>query len=363
MFECCKRLKKKYDLRVVTQRSRPIVLEKFQECGIPVIDLQSPTFTDLSFWLFLTSNITKNRRALTKLLCKDDVLISSMYPMNYLASFFDNRHIQIIYEPFPFFHAGNIAKDYSVYHHLFFRLMAMLYKKTDVASVQSADAVLAISDFEKRNILATYGRSADVVYEGVDTSFFYPRETKVLETRYTGVIPLMHSTGFDSYKGTDLVIQSLPLLKKEIPNFKLFITYTRLNSSKLNSYMQFIGRNDLKENVEIMSFLPYEDLPAYYSFARVYVEPGVGRAMSLSSIEAMACGTPVIRGNDSSEEVMDGYNGFLVSPNSESQLVDRIVAVCTDSQLREKMSRSAINVVKEERFNWDKVIEKIETHL
>ena len=361
MFECCKRLKSKHDVIVVTKSSREMLMEEFHKCDIPIIDLQSPTVTDLSFWLFLNFIIRRDRLKLAGLLRKDDILISSMYPMNYLASFFENRHIQIIYEPFFLFRMDRVGKDYGKHYGLFFRFMSMLYKKTDIGSVQRAHAILTLSDFERKNILAAYGRSADVVYEGVDGSFFYPRDTTMLETKYAGSVPLMHSTGFDSYKGTDLVIRSLPLLKKRMPKFRLFITYTRLNSTKLDSYVRFIERNDLKNNVEIMSFLPYEQLPLYYSFARVYVEPGIGRSMSLSNKEAMACGTPVIRGNDSSEEVTDGYNGFLVSPTLEEQLVDRIVELCTNTTLREKMSGNAIDSVKE-RFDWDKVVEKIEQH-
>jgi len=358
VFECCKRLGKQYDLKVVCQKGHLRVLSVFMDEGLEVISLQSPTFTDLNFWVKHEKNIRDIYNKVKRLIPEDALIITSMYPMNYIASQFDNKHIQVIYEPFSFFYNQRIEHDYSIFHYIFFRIVAKLFKKTDIMSVQKADVVLTLSSFEKNNIKKIYNKDSDVIFEGVDTSFFYPRDFNTLGIRYHSVVPFMHSTGFDSYKGTDLVIDSLPLLKKHISNFKLFLTYTRVNKNKMRKYLRFIKDHNLEGNIEIKGFLPYEELPIYYSFAKVYVEPGIGRSMSLSNKEAMACGTPVIRGNDSTEEVIDGETGFLVDPFDKEAFSEKVALLLTNNDLSDQMGQAARDFVLQ-RFNWDEVVKRI----
>ena len=88
---------------------------------------------------------------------------------------------------------------------------------------------------------------------------------------------------------------------------------------------------------------------------KVYLEPGIGRSMSLSNKEAMACGTPVIVGLDASEEVKDGFNGFLIDSSSIEQLVSKIKIIYNSDNF---YSNNALDFV-EKRFSWESVSEKI----
>lgn len=358
VFECCKRLNKEYQLKVVCHKAHSRVLSAFSEEGIEVVNLELPTITDLRFWAALERYVAINCNIIKGLLPKDAWLITSMYPMNYVASRFANKHVQIIYEPFSFFYSKRMDRDYSIFHDVFFKIVSKLFQHTDIQSVQKADAVLTLSHFERNNIKILYGKDAGVIYEGVDTGFFCPRDISVLKMKYQGIAPIMHSTGFDSYKGTDLVIDSLPILKEQVPNFRLFMTYTRINEAKLSKYDHVIKRHGLEDNVEFMGFLPYEKLPDYYSFARVYVEPGIGRSMSLSNKEAMSCATPVIRGNDSNEEVVDGETGFLVDPFDKEAFAEKAAILLNNDDLSDQMGQAARDFVLK-RFNWDEVVRRI----
>ena len=362
VFECAKRITKEFPLTVVCQKGTDEVLSKFGEENIDVKILNSPTYTDLSFWLTFEKTINNDVNLISNYIDSQTVVISSMYPFNYIAERFPNKHIQIIYEPFSFFYRKDLYKDLGIITDLFFRFMRSIYSPTDKSATQNADVVLTLSQYEQTNIKNIYGVTSNIIYEGVDTSFFYPRDTQQLGLKYSGRVPLMHSTGFDIYKGTDFVIDALPLLKKRLPDFKLFVTYTRENKQKLKTYNNFIRINKLEDNVEFLQFLPLEELPVYYSYARVYLEPGKGRSMSLSNKEAMACGTPVIRGNDSEEEVIDGFNGYLVSTDTPEELVKAIIKIVTNDALRNQMSTNAISFVKE-KFSWNSVVNNISKYI
>ena len=362
VLECCKLLNIRYNLIVICQKSKPEIKNEFKEKGIKIVDLNSKSFTDTIFWLSLNQILKEDYLKIKALIRDDTIIIHAMFPMNLIASRFTNKNIQIVYEPFAFFFDKNYLKSFGYFPYFFFRFMKLIYAQKDIKATKNSDVILTLSHFEKGNIEKVYGCDANVIYEGVDKNYFYPRDTTELKNKYKDYIPLMHSTGFDSFKGTDLVIKSLPLLKEKIGNFKLFITYTRENKKKLKEYRKFIQNNELGKNVEFLGLLPLEELTKIYSFAKIYIEPGIHRSMSLSNKEALACGTPVIRGNDSSEEIINGYNGILVDPKSTLALVDAITRILNDENEYTKLKANALFSI-QEKFTWSKVVEKIIHHI
>ena len=60
--------------------------------------------------------------------------------------------------------------------------------------------------------------------------------------------------------------------------------------------------------------------------------------------EAMAAGRPVVasRAGGIPETVVDGETGFLVPSGDERRLRDAILALATDTDLRERMGRAAL---------------------
>jgi glycosyltransferase involved in cell wall biosynthesis len=73
----------------------------------------------------------------------------------------------------------------------------------------------------------------------------------------------------------------------------------------------------------------------------------------LSTLEAMACGTPVIVGAvlDAPEFVADA--GVLVNPDDINELAQSIIKVLTEPALRAQLSVKAIERAK--TFSWEKM--------
>ncbi|HWI91660.1 MAG TPA: glycosyltransferase [Flavisolibacter sp.] len=358
VFECCKILNKEFDVTVACQKGDTLVLNDFDKEEIKYINLQSLSFTDLKFWLQYRSTLSKDKKKLDEIITDDTIIISGMYPMNILAAQYPNKHLQIIYEPFAFFYDNHFLKGFGLPSYLFFKTIKLFYAKSDIRATQKSDIALTLSKFEASQIKRVYNLSSEVIYEGVDVSFFYPRNTAKYDAKYKGYFPIMHSTAFDSFKGTDLLINSLIKLKSVIPNFKLLMTYTRENKSKLSGYKNYIRTNKLEDNVEFLGLLPYDELPVLYSYVKFYVEVGRKRSMSLSNKQALACGTPVIRGNDSSEEVIDGYNGLLVDPDSIDDLVSAINVYYKDVEKYNQIKSNCLQSVTQ-KFTWEAVTSKI----
>jgi glycosyltransferase involved in cell wall biosynthesis len=96
-----------------------------------------------------------------------------------------------------------------------------------------------------------------------------------------------------------------------------------------------------------------------YSKALVTVLPSRFELLSLTALESMACGTPVIATDVGGlrEIIEDGKNGFLIPPNDSKSLKEKITYFLDNPNEAEKMGRYARQKVLE-NFTWDKVAER-----
>jgi len=71
----------------------------------------------------------------------------------------------------------------------------------------------------------------------------------------------------------------------------------------------------------------------------MFVLSSITEGMSLSMLEAMAAGLPVVATNvgGNPDVVLDGETGLLVPPRDPAQLAAAICRLCTDVALRKRM--------------------------
>ena len=53
----------------------------------------------------------------------------------------------------------------------------------------------------------------------------------------------------------------------------------------------------MEDAVRFTGYVPFDDLPALYSLAEMFVFPSLYEGFGLPVIEAMACGVPVVTGH------------------------------------------------------------------
>jgi len=107
------------------------------------------------------------------------------------------------------------------------------------------------------------------------------------------------------------------------------------------------------DSVFLAGWHPHEDLPAFFSAVDVLVHPAVREQFGQVIIEAMACEVPPIavdRGGPSAI-VDDGRTGWLVEPDSESELADAMVEAVNDPQERRRRGLAAAGDVGA-RYAW-----------
>jgi len=95
----------------------------------------------------------------------------------------------------------------------------------------------------------------------------------------------------------------------------------------------------LAQQVTFLGFVPDAQLLELYRAADIFVIPSIAELQSLATMEAMACGLPVVAANYAAlpELVQDGDNGFLFTPDDRNDLAHKLQILTRDAHLRRTM--------------------------
>ncbi|HEY6802255.1 MAG TPA: glycosyltransferase family 1 protein [Pyrinomonadaceae bacterium] len=91
------------------------------------------------------------------------------------------------------------------------------------------------------------------------------------------------------------------------------------------------------DKIIFTGYVAEHDLPAIYSGARCFVYPSYFEGFGIPPLEAMRCGTPTITGDRTCFPEIIGDAGVLVDPFDERAILNGIVKVLTDKNLREDL--------------------------
>jgi phosphatidylinositol alpha-1,6-mannosyltransferase len=110
-------------------------------------------------------------------------------------------------------------------------------------------------------------------------------------------------------------------------------------------------------------YVDEEEMADMYNLCDLYVMPNREVTQSTDSIEgfgivfleASSCGKPVIAGKSggTSEAVLDGVTGFLIDPDDEEALANKIVQILRNPSMRKEIGEKGRAWVIN-KFSWEK---------
>lgn len=123
----------------------------------------------------------------------------------------------------------------------------------------------------------------------------------------------------------------------------------RVREATSNKYKLVVAGQDLP-------WIPYDQLPLFYSSAKVLLYPSSYEGFGLPILEAMACGTPVITSNVSSMPETGGSAAIYVDPNNLDDIKEKLDRVWNDIDLRDDLAKKGF--VQAKKFSWKKCAEE-----
>ncbi|MEH1831107.1 MAG: glycosyltransferase family 4 protein [Nostoc sp.] len=128
----------------------------------------------------------------------------------------------------------------------------------------------------------------------------------------------------DIYKGVDVTIRALPQIAQVFPEVKYLVIGRGDDQPRLAKLAQNLGVSD---RVVFAGFVATEELIEHYRLADAYIMPSQ-EGFGIVYLEAMACGVPVLSGDDdgSADPLQDGKLGWRVPHRSP----DAVATACIE---------------------------------
>jgi glycosyltransferase involved in cell wall biosynthesis len=221
-----------------------------------------------------------------------------------------------------------------------------------------AARIIAVSQFTSDEIVELYQAAPDrisVIYEGVDDQFQTmprPEAQEVVDEKYRLQFPYVLTVGvIQPRKNFHRLLEGFAKLKEnhDCEHKLVIVGKYGWKESGLERQAKDLG---LSDDVVLTGYVPYEDLPALYNAADVFVYPSLYEGFGLPPLEAMACGTPVITGNQASLPEVVGDAGLMVDPFDADAFAEALDRLIFDRLLRAEMF--ALGLDQATKFSWDK---------
>ena len=222
------------------------------------------------------------------------------------------------------------------------------------ASLNKADAIIAISNFTKTEILKTFGLDESKLHvvhcaSGITTQ--NPKDTKsVLSKNYR--VPdsfiLMVSTIEPRKNILGMVKAYERLVEHHLIKEHLVIVGQKGWGFK--DTLAYINRSRHRDRIHLVGFVPASDLPYFYHQASLFVYPSFMEGFGIPPLEAMQCGCPTLTSNTSSLPEIMHYPEMMFDPENINEITNVCLKTLKDASFRQdNTTKGRENAT---RFSW-----------
>jgi len=146
---------------------------------------------------------------------------------------------------------------------------------------------------------------------------------------------LLHVGRIMPRKNVEMLIEAFNLLAERFTDVHLVLTGGTGHGSA--SVLQQIADSPYHERIHQAGWVPEQDMGALYAAAEALVFPSKHEGFGLPTLEAMACGTPVIASFEAASDEIAGDAVIRTDCSSAAPLADTIVQLLTDDKLRARL--------------------------
>ena len=228
----------------------------------------------------------------------------------------------------------------------------------EAANYFLSDAVITVSDWTRRELVSLRvapDRKLVRVYNGVSSRFNPVARGSDKETvaRHGARPPfILYVGGYDPRKNVDALVEGFG--RAGLADFMLVII-----ARKTANFAERLPAWRRLPWFDRIRFLEVEDceLPAFYRSAEFFVNPSLWESFSLPTVEAMACGPPVIASNRNALPEIVADAGLSFDPTEESSLPRTMRLLGRDARLRAALREKGIR--RAATFSWENTARQV----
>ena len=233
-----------------------------------------------------------------------------------------------------------------------------------VAWLRQADLLLAISESSRQDAIRLLGiePSKIVTIHGFVSDHFQPPINKQktrdqLREKFSLREKVVLYTGGDDHrKNIRGAIRGFSKIDSKLRENTQLIIVCSMQPERKKMYMDDALKQGLGvDDVLVTGFIEEQDLIDFYGICDAFVFPSLYEGLGLPVLEAMACGAPVIGGDNSSIRELIVRKDALFDASSEEAIGKHISQVLTDNTFADDLRSYGLKRAAE--FSWERTAE------
>jgi glycosyltransferase involved in cell wall biosynthesis len=228
------------------------------------------------------------------------------------------------------------------------KINTLIYRNKFKNACKNSDAVIAISEQTKNDIVDFYKTPAEkifVCYQTCNPMYMEQvaqTEKERIKIKYNLPEKYLLSVGsITERKNLLTVCKALKLIDSNIP-----LVVIGNGGSYLQKVRAFLQENKMEQRVislnemgaaQTIDFKTSKDFPAIYQSASIFIYTSLFEGFGIPILEAMYSAVPVIASNTSCMPETGGDAAMYVNPTSELELADAIKTIWNDAEIANEM--------------------------
>jgi glycosyltransferase involved in cell wall biosynthesis len=309
-------------------------LEIVDNDNFKIITLETPNRYSWNFW------------SLGAYLRKHPV---DIYHTQYITPWFVPKKIKVV----------TIIHDISFnFFSQFIKWSDLFFLKTLIPiSLRRADAIIAVSEFTKNEIISYYKTDPDkihVAYNSIADEFsIRPSDDEKGAARKKYGLPekyILYIGTLQPRKNIPSLIEAFARIQSKIPDLGLVIGGNKNAHNfdkRIDGKIQELGLGD---KVVFPGYIDDEDKAAVFAAAHVFAFPSLYEGFGIPILEAMSQGVSVVASNIKPLREVGGEGALYVDTESLDEFSNMLYTACADDRTRSELSKGAERQIA--MFSW-----------
>lgn len=201
---------------------------------------------------------------------------------------------------------------------------------------------IAISNEIKSETMAYYSlrpEQVEMVYNPVDYSFF----SSINHTNHEGIV-FVNVARFNPIKNHLTLVDAFIQAKKRAGHIYLYLAGEGELFKQVENLIEAKGASDY-----IFPLGNIEDISTVLEVSDVFILPSLSEGLPISLLEAEAAELPIIASNVGGIPDVVDNNGILINPTDIESIVEAILRLSNDDELRRVMGKKSREIAKQYR--------------
>ena len=226
--------------------------------------------------------------------------------------------------------------------------------KLKILAVKKLSEVWSVSNYTKKRFLENYAFPFEKVHIFPNTIIPKPTNNQnLLNPQKVNILTILRLQNREKVLSVLRVLEVLPeLLKKHAVDF-----YIIGDGKYFSSLQKYIVDKSISQNVHLLGYI--DNTAPYLEHCDIFTLISETEGFGIVLLEAMQFAKPCIAAiNTGSEDVIkDGESGFLVNPDDSFDLIQKLLWLIENKEIRSKMGKKSREIF-ESSFTFEHFCEK-----